>query len=110
MQIVEKKSDLAKLEVIDCGKPLDEAAWDMVCHLNSTFLLPSTSLHAFFIFLRHTFQDDVAGCFEYYAELAEALDGKQKAPVCLPMQTFRCHVSKEPVGVVGLITPWYVDV
>lgn len=74
------------------------------------FLLPSASLQAFFIFLMHTFQDDVAGCFEYYAELAEALDGKQKTPVSLPMQTFRCYVSKEPVGVVGLITPWYVDV
>ncbi|CAH1428431.1 unnamed protein product [Lactuca virosa] len=50
-KIVEKKSELAKLEAIDCGKPLEEAAWDM---------------------------DDVAGCFEY----------------------------REPIGVVGLITPW----
>ena len=31
IQIVEKKSELAKLEAIDCGKPLEEAAWDMVC-------------------------------------------------------------------------------
>lgn len=31
MQVTEKKSELAKLEAIDCGKPLDEAAWDMVC-------------------------------------------------------------------------------
>lgn len=53
-------------------------------------------------------QDDVAGCFEYFADQAEALDGKQKAPVSLPMDTFKCHILKEPIGVVGLITPWCV--
>ncbi|XP_074558657.1 aminoaldehyde dehydrogenase 2, peroxisomal-like [Curcuma longa] len=78
-KITEKKSELAKLESLDCGKPLDEAAWDM---------------------------DDVAGCFEYYADLAEALDGKQRSQVSLPMQTFKCHILREPIGVVGLITPW----
>ncbi|XP_077237898.1 aminoaldehyde dehydrogenase 2, peroxisomal-like [Tasmannia lanceolata] len=78
-KITERKSELAKLEALDCGKPLDEAAWDM---------------------------DDVAGCFEYYADLAEALDVKQKAPISLPMQQFKCHILKEPIGVVGLITPW----
>ncbi|KAG5536803.1 hypothetical protein RHGRI_024288 [Rhododendron griersonianum] len=78
-KITLRKSELAKLEAIDCGKPLDEAAWDI---------------------------DDVAGCFEYYADLAEGLDAKQKAPVSLPMETFKCHVLKEPIGVVGLITPW----
>ena len=30
MQITERKSEFAKLESIDCGKPLEEAAWDMV--------------------------------------------------------------------------------
>ncbi|XP_076959562.1 betaine aldehyde dehydrogenase, chloroplastic-like [Bidens hawaiensis] len=78
-KILEKKSELAKLEAIDCGKPLEEAAWDM---------------------------DDVAGCFEYNADLAEALDKKQNAPVSLPMDTFKCHLTREPIGVVGLITPW----
>lgn len=39
MQIIEKKFELAKLEVLDCGKPIDEAAWDMVCFL-FIFLLP----------------------------------------------------------------------
>lgn len=78
-KVTEKKSELAKLEAIDSGKPLDEAAWDM---------------------------DDVAGCFEFYADLAEKLDAKQKAPVSLPMDTFRSHVLREPIGVVGLITPW----
>ncbi|KAJ6760629.1 BETAINE ALDEHYDE DEHYDROGENASE 1 CHLOROPLASTIC [Salix purpurea] len=50
--------------------------------------------------------DDVAGCFEYYADLAEGLDAKQKAPVSLPMETFKSYVLKEPLGVVALITPW----
>lgn len=53
-------------------------------------------------------QDDVAGCFEYYADLAEGLDAKQKAPVSVPMETFKSYVLKEPIGVVGLITPWYL--
>lgn len=53
-------------------------------------------------------QDDVAGCFEYYADLAEGLDAKQKAPVSVPMDTFKSYVLKEPIGVVGLITPWYL--
>ncbi|KAI9087557.1 hypothetical protein K1719_030427 [Acacia pycnantha] len=74
-----RKPELAKLEAIDCGKPLEEAAWDI---------------------------DDVAGCFEYYADLAEGLDAKQKAPVSLPMDTFKSYVLQEPIGVVGLITPW----
>ncbi|CAI9787274.1 unnamed protein product [Fraxinus pennsylvanica] len=78
-KITERKSELAKLEAIDSGKPLEEAAWDI---------------------------DDVAGCFEYHAELAEALDSKQKTPISLPMETFKCHVLREPLGVIGLITPW----
>ncbi|GMH21454.1 hypothetical protein Nepgr_023296 [Nepenthes gracilis] len=78
-KITERKPELAKLEAIDCGKPLEEAAWDI---------------------------DDVASCFEYYAGLAEGLDAKQKSPIALPMETFKCHVLREPIGVVGLITPW----
>lgn len=30
LQVKERKSELAKLEAIDCGKPLEEAEWDMV--------------------------------------------------------------------------------
>lgn len=78
-KITERKTELAKLESLDSGKPLDEAAWDI---------------------------DDVAACFEYNADLAEALDGKQKSPISLPMETFKCYTLKEPIGVVGLITPW----
>lgn len=58
--------------------------------------------------LIHVIQDDVAGCFEYHAELAEALDSKQKTPISLPMEAFKCHVLREPLGVIGLITPWWV--
>ncbi|KAG9147796.1 hypothetical protein Leryth_003413 [Lithospermum erythrorhizon] len=79
MQITERKSQLVTLESLDSGKPLDETAWDI---------------------------DDVAGCFEYYADLAEGLDKKQMSPITLPMETFKCHVLREPIGVVGLITPW----
>ncbi|ERN18355.1 hypothetical protein AMTRI_Chr10g229810 [Amborella trichopoda] len=78
-KVKDRKTELAKLEALDCGKPLEEAAWDI---------------------------DDVAGCFEYYADLGEALDRQQRAPVSLPMENFKCHILKEPIGVVGLITPW----
>lgn len=78
-KIRERKSELAKLEAIDCGKPLDEAAWDI---------------------------DDVSGCFEYFADAAEKLDSKQKSPVSLPMEGFKSHVLREPIGIVGLISPW----
>ncbi|CAM6108451.1 unnamed protein product [Calypogeia fissa] len=78
-KVLERKKELAQLESVDCGKPIDEAEWDM---------------------------DDVAGCFEYYAGLAEGLDEKQLTSVELPMEQFKCNVLKEPIGVVGLITPW----
>ncbi|EPS64206.1 betaine aldehyde dehydrogenase, partial [Genlisea aurea] len=78
-KITEKKSDLARLESLDCGKPLEEAAWDI---------------------------DDVAGCFDFFADVAEKLDSKRKLPVALPLETFKSHVVKEALGVVGLITPW----
>ncbi|MFS7959898.1 putative betaine-aldehyde dehydrogenase [Helianthus anomalus] len=72
--VTEKKDKFAKLGAIDCGKPLDEVAWDMM--------------------------DDVA-------DLAEALDAKRNTPFNLPMDTFKFHIIREPIGVVGLITPWY---
>lgn len=49
----------------------------------------------------------MAACFEYFADLAEALDGKQRSPISLSMENFKSYVLKEPIGVVGLITPWY---
>ena len=29
-QIAERKADFGRAEAMDCGKPLDEALWDMV--------------------------------------------------------------------------------
>ncbi|XP_026378038.1 betaine aldehyde dehydrogenase 2, mitochondrial-like [Papaver somniferum] len=78
-KVLERKSELARLEALYYGKPLDEAAWDM---------------------------DDVAGCFEYHADLAEGLDAKIKVHVNVPMETFKSHVRKEPIGVLGMINPW----
>ncbi|XP_030954070.1 betaine aldehyde dehydrogenase 1, chloroplastic-like [Quercus lobata] len=77
--VLERKSELALLELVDTGKPLVETASDM---------------------------DGVASCFNYYAELAEALDAKQKAPISIPVQSFKSYVLKEPIGVIALITPW----
>lgn len=78
-KIKENKTRLAQLETMDCGKPIDEAEWDM---------------------------DDVAGCFEYYAGLAEKLDERQNSPIDVGMDDFRVRVRREPLGVVALITPW----
>ncbi len=75
----ERREELATLEVLDNGKPLPEALWDV---------------------------DDAVGCFEYYAELAEELDGRQDIALPLPDGRFTCRVRYAPVGVAGLITPW----
>lgn len=108
VQITERKAELTKLETIDCGKPLEEAVWDIVWlwHYWKVF---EVEYIAYFLFMTLcVVQDDVAGCFEYYADLAEGLDAKQKAPVSLPLENFKSYVLKEPIGVVGLITPWYM--
>ncbi|KAJ8772933.1 hypothetical protein K2173_028110 [Erythroxylum novogranatense] len=78
-KIAERKTELAKLETIDSGKPYAEAVLDI---------------------------EDVSVCFEFYAGLAEGLDTKQKTPISLPYPGFNSYVLKEPLGVVGLITPW----
>ncbi|PNH05780.1 Betaine aldehyde dehydrogenase, chloroplastic [Tetrabaena socialis] len=72
---------LAKTETMDCGKPIDEAEWDM---------------------------DDVATCFDFYAGQAEALDGRNAdAPaIDVGMAEFDVRVRREALGVVGLISPW----
>ncbi|KAK9826672.1 hypothetical protein WJX74_009150 [Apatococcus lobatus] len=74
-----KKTELAKLETLDMGKPIQEAEWDL---------------------------DDAAGCFEYYADLAERLDKKQWSPVDVGTEDFKTEIRQEPLGVVALITPW----
>ncbi|MCY1494029.1 Betaine aldehyde dehydrogenase [compost metagenome] len=70
---------LAELEVRDNGKPLPEAQWDLA---------------------------DAAGCFDFYAGLAEAADQQAQQPIELADERFSSWVEREPVGVVGAIIPW----
>lgn len=70
--------ELAQLEVLDNGKPLPEAEWDL---------------------------GDAAGCFEFYAGLAEQLDGELEH-LALPDDRFASKVLREPVGVAVAIIPW----
>jgi betaine-aldehyde dehydrogenase len=74
-----KKEMLARLETLQNGKPLPEALWDM---------------------------DDVAACFDYYADLAEQLDSRLETEIILPHPDFSSLARLEPVGVVGQIIPW----
>ena len=77
-----RKDELSEKEAVNTGKPLKEAAWDV---------------------------DDVSGCFEYYAGLAEELDERQYSKVDLPADyadSFNTSLCYEPVGVVGAIVPW----
>lgn len=74
-----RADELARLEVADNGKPLPEAAWDV---------------------------GDAAGCFEFYAGLAEELDNAAVEPIALPDARFVAKAVREPVGVAGLIIPW----
>ncbi|MEX0304074.1 MAG: aldehyde dehydrogenase family protein, partial [Leisingera sp.] len=50
-EITRRTDELARLEVRDNGKPLPEAVWDI---------------------------EDTAGCFHFYAELAERLDNSSE--------------------------------
>lgn len=51
-------------------------------------------------------QDDVAATFEYYAQLAERLDSRQNEALDIGEEDFNTKIRREPLGVVGLITPW----
>jgi betaine-aldehyde dehydrogenase len=77
--ITERREELARMEVADNGKPLPEALWDI---------------------------DDAAGCFAYYAELAEQLDDEAEETIALSEPRFTSKVVREPVGVAGAIIPW----
>ncbi|SAL02442.1 aldehyde dehydrogenase [Caballeronia pedi] len=77
--IRERLQELAEIEVRDNGKPLAEALWDL---------------------------GDAAGCFEYYAGLAEKLDEHAETPIALSDDRFSSVARKEPVGVAGAIIPW----
>ncbi len=78
-RIAGRREELARLEVLDNGKPLPEAQWDI---------------------------DDAAGCFAMYAELALGLDRRQEQSLDLPVPRFESRVRLEPVGVAGQIIPW----
>ncbi|PRP78147.1 hypothetical protein PROFUN_13949 [Planoprotostelium fungivorum] len=77
--VADKKELLARLEATDCGKPHREAELDL---------------------------DDVAGCFDYYAGLAEKIDERQDNGIKIADDRFKSTVQYAPVGVVGAIIPW----
>jgi betaine-aldehyde dehydrogenase len=74
-----RRQEIAHLEVIDNGKPLPEAEWDIA---------------------------DAAGCFDYYAGLAEQRDNDPGEAIELPDARFTSRAVKEPIGVAGAIIPW----
>jgi betaine-aldehyde dehydrogenase len=78
-RISARGEELARLEVLDNGKPLPEALWDI---------------------------DDAAGCFAMYAGLARELDERSEQSLALPDARFSSVVRLEPVGVAGQIIPW----
>jgi betaine-aldehyde dehydrogenase len=77
--LLARKGELARLEVLDNGKPLPEADWDVA---------------------------DAAACFEFYAELAEEFDSTSSQEIVLPDARFTARAVREPLGVVGAIVPW----
>ncbi|MGQ3213552.1 MAG: aldehyde dehydrogenase family protein [Shinella sp.] len=74
-----RQAEIARLEVIDNGKPFPEADWDIA---------------------------DAAGCFDFYAGLAEQLDTNPEEPIALPDDRFTSKAVREPIGVAGAIIPW----
>jgi betaine-aldehyde dehydrogenase len=74
-----RTEDLARLEVLDNGKPLPEARWDI---------------------------EDAAARFHFYAGLVEEPDGAGGQNIKISDDSFATRVVKEPVGVVGAIIPW----
>ncbi len=76
-RIAKDKKRLAALETADCGKPVEESEWDV---------------------------DDAVACFEFFADVLSSYTFEQD--VALPEADFMGSLSKEPLGVVALITPW----
>lgn len=77
--ITRRLDELAKLEVLDNGKPYPEAKWDI---------------------------EDTAGTFSFYAGLAEELDINAEQTIELSAPGFSSKAVKEPIGVAGAIIPW----
>ena len=78
-EIATRTEELARMEVMDNGKPLPEAVWDI---------------------------EDTSGVFHFYADLAERLDNDAEEEIPLGVDGFNSHAVKEPVGVAGAIIPW----
>ncbi len=78
-EIEARAKELAKLEVLDNGKPLPEALWDI---------------------------EDTAGCFTFYGDMAKAADDAPDDFLKLGDDRFTSQVVREPTGVVGAIIPW----
>lgn len=74
-----RRSDLQALQMRNSGKPRAEAEIDV---------------------------SDAIATFDYYAGMAEDLDGRQGAPVPMPDAGFTGRTRLEPLGPVGMIVPW----
>ncbi|MFK0276187.1 aldehyde dehydrogenase family protein [Ensifer sp. NPDC090286] len=76
--IRDRLPELARMETRDNGKPIPESEWDLT---------------------------DAAGCFDFYADLAEELDGEVEQ-VKLADARFVSKAVREPLGVAVAIVPW----
>lgn len=74
-----RRDALITLSATNNGKPLAEAGIDL---------------------------DDAIACYRYYAVQAKALDARQGELVRVGMEGVEACTYHDPVGVVGLITPW----
>ncbi|CAN0270524.1 unnamed protein product [Pylaiella littoralis] len=77
--IEDDKDAFARLESEDCGKPIKESVEDM---------------------------DLAVECFRFYADLAEKLGAEEPEEIKISDDSFKTRVVREPIGVVGAITPW----
>lgn len=76
----EQKEDFAVLESLDNGKPIKESRADM---------------------------DVCISCFDYYAGFADNFEHERETVVeAKSNPSFGVRLVREPVGVVGMVTPW----
>ncbi|PMR77527.1 aldehyde dehydrogenase family protein [Billgrantia endophytica] len=77
--LTRRREELTRLSSLNNGKVLAEAAIDL---------------------------DDAIACYRYYAGQARHLEQRQGAIVPIGMDSVEARSYHDPVGVVGLITPW----
>eukprot|EP00499_Haloplacidia_sp_CaronLabIsolate_P008895 CAMPEP_0196782964 /NCGR_PEP_ID=MMETSP1104-20130614/12267_1 /TAXON_ID=33652 /ORGANISM="Cafeteria sp., Strain Caron Lab Isolate" /LENGTH=497 /DNA_ID=CAMNT_0042153213 /DNA_START=58 /DNA_END=1551 /DNA_ORIENTATION=- len=75
----DRREELSRVETLNSGKPLPESEWDV---------------------------DDAAGCFDYYADMAERFESTRESSVAVPDESFTGRVRLEPMGVVAAIVPF----